>query len=116
MEGSEWRGGPVVASDGHTVTVLVSDVYGLDSNTPEQWAETISRLVHGAEVASVVVHVMPLVELQGVCGDDALGCYGFGQMYVPGEVVDGLAPETIATHEYGHHVAVNRLNPPWAAI
>ena len=114
--GAAWHGGPVVASDGHTVTVLVSDAYGPDANPPEQWAETISRLVHGAEIASVVVHVMPLAELQGICGDDALGCYGFGRMYVPGDVVDGLAPETIATHEYGHHVALNRLNPPWAAI
>jgi hypothetical protein len=32
---------------------------------------------------------------------------------VPGEQSGGIAPEEIARHEYGHHVAPSRLNPPW---
>ncbi len=113
---TDWHGGPVVASDGHSVTVLVSDAYGGPPNTPELWAEAISGLVHESEITSVVVHVMPIEELQEVCGEDAIGCYGFGRMYVPGDPVYGVAPMMVATHEYGHHIAAHRNNPPWAAL
>ena len=30
--------------------------------------------------------------------------------------MDGVDPKMIATHEYGHHVAFNRVNPPWQAV
>ncbi|MGL6280254.1 MAG: hypothetical protein ACRC50_11955, partial [Gaiella sp.] len=46
----------------------------------------------------------------------ALGCYGFGRMYVLGDAIDGISPEMVAMHEYGHHVATHRLNSPWAAV
>ena len=34
---------------------------------------------------------------------------------MPGEQFGGVMPEEIARHEYGHHVAASRLNPPWSA-
>ena len=46
----------------------------------------------------------------------ALGCYGSSTLVMPGETVGGVSPEEIARHEYGHHVAANRQNPPWRAI
>ena len=55
--------------------------------------------------------------MQSECGNaDALGCYGSNMLVVPGETMDGVDPKMIATHEYGHHVAFNRVNPPWQAV
>lgn len=111
-----WHGGVVVTTHGDPVTVLVSDSYSTEPNTPEHWAEFVTGLVHGTEITSVVVYVAPLTELQQVCGDEAVGCYGWNRMYVPGERVDGVTPEMVATHEYGHHIAQHRSNPPWVAL
>ena len=37
-------------------------------------------------------------------------------MVVPGESSGGIDAKQVATHEYGHHVAFHRLNPPWLAV
>ena len=34
---------------------------------------------------------------------------------MPGEQFGGVEPQEIARHEYGHHVAASRINPPWSA-
>lgn len=36
-------------------------------------------------------------------------------MVIPGEQVGGIEPAEIARHEYGHHIAATRRNPPWNA-
>jgi hypothetical protein len=51
----------------------------------------------------------------GLCGGGALGCYSSAELVMPGEPFDGQAPEEIARHEYGHHIAANRSNSPWRA-
>jgi hypothetical protein len=52
-----------------------------------------------------------------LCGSaDVLGCYDGSRLVTPGETVEGIAPDEVLRHEYGHHVAAHRLNPPWAAI
>jgi hypothetical protein len=110
-----WRGGPIVTSTGETVTVLVSD--SLPTVTPEQWAEFIVSLDHGPEISKLTTHVATLDEVQQLCGARALGCYGDDQMISIGETeIDGTTPEEVVRHEYGHHIAFNRSNPPWAAI
>ncbi|MGH2982569.1 MAG: hypothetical protein ACRDKV_11075, partial [Solirubrobacterales bacterium] len=55
-----------------------------------------------------------------ICGPSSLACYApaIGEMIVSG--IDGSSygvprDYTIA-HEYGHHIANNRANSPWAAI
>lgn len=111
-----WHGGVIATTHGDPVTVLVSDSYSAEPNTPEHWAEFVTGLIHGREISSLVVYVATLAELQEVCGEDAAGCYGWGRMYVPGESVGGVTPEMVATHEYGHHVAQHRSNPPWVAL
>ena len=112
-----WRGGPITTSTGETVTVRVSDALPVETSTPESWAELIVSLAHGPELSLLTAYVATLDEVQETCGDRALGCYGANQMIVPGEtVVDGTTPEDVIRHEYGHHVAFNRANPPWVAV
>jgi len=110
-----FRGGPTTTSTGEIVDVRVSD--SLPTVTPQQWAEFLVGLVHGPEISLLTSYVVTIDEVQEVCGDRALGCYSANQMVVPGEVVvDGTTPEEVVRHEYGHHIAFNRANPPWVAV
>lgn len=110
------RGGPITASTGEVVDVRVSDSLPV-TTTPETWAEFIVGLVHGPELARLTANVVTFDEMQDVCGRNALGCYSANQMVVPGDVTpDGTTPEEIVRHEYGHHVAFNRVNTPWVAV
>lgn len=110
------RGGPTPTSSGEIVDVRVSDALPATA-TPEVWAEFIAGLVHGPEISSLTAYVVTFDEMQQVCGRQALGCYSGNEMIVPGEVVsDGTTPEEIIRHEYGHHVAFNRINDPWVAV
>jgi hypothetical protein len=110
-----WRGGPIVTSTGETVTVYVSD--SLPAVTPEQWAEFITHLDHGSEISKVTVRLATLDEVQQICNARALGCYGDNEVVSIGETqIDGTTPDEVVRHEYGHHIAFNRSNVPWAAV
>ena len=83
-------------------------------------ANVLGGLAHGAEMSTLSAYLATPEELAGVCGPEALACYApaIGLMIVSG--VDGSAygvprDYTIA-HEYGHHIANNRLNSPWSAL
>jgi hypothetical protein len=63
------------------------------------------------------VYIAPLAQVAEMCNtDEALGCYGGQTLVVVGDVTDGIGPTSVATHEYGHHVAANRSNAPWSAL
>ena len=112
-----WRGGPVTASTGEVVHVFVSNSLPVEATTPEAWGELLSSLTHGPELASLTTRVAPLDEVEAICGPRTLGCYGPNEMIVPSEAAtDGTPPEEVLRHEYGHHVAFHRQNPPWRAI
>jgi hypothetical protein len=112
-----WRGGPIVTSTGETVNVLVSESFAVDAVTPEGWAEFLVKLVHGPELAQLTTYIAPLTEIRSVCGTGALGCYSRNRSVALGEVLpDGTTPEEVVRHEYGHHIALYRSNPPWRAI
>ena len=100
---------------GESVTVYVSATYAPEQVVPQQWAEFFAGSPHGSELAGVVVRVATPSEVAGLCGADALGCYDGRELVMPGEPFGGVAPEHVARHEYGHHVAANRSNPPWRA-
>jgi hypothetical protein len=111
-----FRGGPITTSTGETVDVRVSDALPVEASTPEGWAEFLAKLTHGPEIAELTMYVVSFEEVQEICGSRALGCYGRDEMIVPGETVSDISPEEIVRHEYGHHVAANRLNAPWSAV
>ncbi len=113
-------GGPIAAADGETVNILVSTSYpSTDPSLPQSVADFLVQLYHSAELQDVTIYILPLNEIQEACGLDAGGCYSpqTKHLFVPGEdLPDGTSRETILAHEYGHHVAASRANPPWAAI
>jgi hypothetical protein len=110
-----WRSGTYTTSTGETVRVEVSDTYAPEAVSGQAWAEFYAGLVHGSELAGVTVRIATPPEVAAVCGDDALGCYSGGLLVMPGEQFGGVEPQEIARHEYGHHVAASRINPPWNA-
>jgi hypothetical protein len=113
-----WQGGPTTATDGETLTVNVSDSIPEPDAVRQRWANFFVGLVHGSELQLLTVYVVPAAEVGADCGGDpnVLGCYGSQQLIVPNETVLGVPPEEVARHEYGHHIANNRLNAPWQAI
>ncbi|MGA8488197.1 MAG: hypothetical protein WB684_14095 [Gaiella sp.] len=110
-----WRSGTYTTSTGDAVRVEVSDSYAPEAVSGQAWAEFFAGLVHGSELASVTARIGSPPEVAAVCGDDALGCYSGGLLVMAGEQFGGVEPQEIARHEYGHHVAASRANPPWTA-
>jgi len=111
-----WGGGTYSTSTGERVTVLVSTTYADPEALGLRWANFLAGLIHGSELALVRAHVAPLAEVEEFCEGRVLGCYGGNTLVSIGEPVDDVTAEEVMRHEYGHHVAANRQNPPWAAI
>jgi hypothetical protein len=112
-------GGRYTASSGDSVTIYVSDAYAQDPATPQRWAEFLTSLVHGPELAKLKAYLAPLSEVQSICGAQALACYEAGRslLVAPGEdPTADTSAEAVITHEYGHHVAANRSDAPWSAL
>ncbi len=112
-------GGTVVATNGESVTVDVSTEIAQDPALQLRWADFLTTLVHGPELASVTVVIVPLQSLRGVCGGSALGCYlgSSKTLYAPADDVPGqTTARSILAHEYGHHIAGSASNSPWPAI
>jgi hypothetical protein len=110
-----WSGGTFRTATGESVTVHVSTTYSAEQVAPQAWAEFFAGLPHGSELAAVVVRVAPPAEVATLCGASSLGCYFGRELVMPGEPSAGVAPEEVARHEYGHHIAATRSNPPWRA-
>jgi hypothetical protein len=97
--------------------VRVSPAYGDPAAIAARWSSFFSSLVHGSELSLLDAYVAPLAEVRQICGSDhVLGCYGDDHLVIPDEGSGSVAATSIATHEYGHHIAFNRVNPPWIAV
>jgi hypothetical protein len=117
-QAAEW-GGPTVASNGETVTIFFSGTYPVDTALQQKWVNFVASLVHGPEISTVSIHIAPLAEVQRFCGSQALACYSGRSrtIYSPGESPEAqLTAEGTLAHEFGHHVAANRVNSPFSAL
>jgi hypothetical protein len=114
LAGAPWRSYRKVAD---APTIHVSSAYADPGAIARRWASFFQSLIHGSELSLLNAYVAPLDEVRKMCGNtDVLGCYGDDHLVIPDQGAGGIASTSIATHEYGHHVAFNRVNPPWAAI
>jgi hypothetical protein len=113
---ASFLGGTYVTTTGESVTVRVSESFADADERGRRWSEFFAALPHGDELSKVTISVVTAAELSDSCGGDAFGCYRPGDLTFADEVIAGVASEEVARHEYGHHVAENRLNTPWRAL
>lgn len=112
---------PVHDGEGRRVTIGVSGSCNsatCDAAKPQQIANFLGNIIHGSEISLLRVQLVTDSEMSGVCGPGALACYfpGQNQMFLSGNDEtgpDGATREFVLTHEYGHHLADHRLNPPF---
>jgi hypothetical protein len=116
LHDDSWWGGTYTAFTGERVHVYISAAYPRDDALGQRWANALASLLHGSELSLVRAYVAPHAHVQQICGRRALGCYGDQELVTIGDAVDGVSAEEVLRHEYGHHVAANRQNPPWAAV
>jgi hypothetical protein len=115
---ADW-GGTIRATDGENVTIYFSDSYPVDQAMELKWADFMTTLVHGSELSTVTMYLAPLAEVQHYCGQQAVACYSpdARQIVAPADDVDAqTTAQGVLTHEYGHHVAESRLNPPFVTV
>lgn len=113
---TRWLSTRYVTATGESVKVNVSPAYAADPGAAQRWSIFFASLIHGAELALLDAYVAPLDEVQAICRAEAFGCYGLNHLVTMGEANQGVSAESVATHEYGHHIAANRINPPWLAL
>lgn len=117
LAGVTWLGGTYPVAGGEQVSVYVSSSYAEGEAAAQAWATFFAGLPHGSELGLLRAYFAPLDEVQEVCSSDGvLGCYWGQRLVSVGDSSAGVAPAAVAAHEYGHHVAANRLNPPWVAL
>jgi hypothetical protein len=100
-------------------SVAVSASYASPEETAVHWAEFLAQLLHGDELEGMTLYLGTPSDVSQLCGSyDALGCYapGWTRIVATGENSDGVRPEAVVTHEYGHYIAAHRENPPWDAL
>ncbi len=115
-----WWGGRYSTSTGESVVIYTSEAYAQDERANQTLADFLAGLVHGRELSRLTVYVAPLALLETMCGATGIaGCYVPARetMVVPGhDVESGPTVAQVVAHEYGHHVATNRVNTPWRAV
>jgi hypothetical protein len=118
LSAAAW-GGRVTTSTGESVEIFISDSYPEDPALLQSWANYVGSLVHGSEISTVTIQLGTPADVESVCDEFALACYSprLDTVVAPAEDIPGVpSAQAILAHEYGHHVANNRVNPPWQAV
>jgi hypothetical protein len=113
----------LMAADGQTVDVVVSSTYAAAPPAAQSYVDFLDGLAHGTELSKLTLSIVTPAEIAGACGaqqgDGVLACYipASATMVVPGEQTEADATTSyLVAHEYGHHIAANRDNPPFTAV
>jgi hypothetical protein len=113
-------GGEYTVSSGQHVTVYTSDEFPADEPANQAVANFLAEAVHGPEIETATIYRVTTSQIEQLCGSSqALACYSPDErsIVVPAEDLSGdVSAESALLHEFGHHVAANRLNTPWQAI
>ncbi len=115
---------PVHDEKGRKVTIGISAACRqmpsrCDAANPQKVANFLGTVVHGDEMSTLVVELVTDDEMDAVCGQGTLACYysGQDQMFLSGSddpnPSDGATRNFVLAHEYGHHLADHRRNPPF---
>jgi hypothetical protein len=115
-----WRRYPVNDGAGRSVEIGISQLCRLACTDadPQAIADFLGTLIHGNEMSSLRVDLVTPAEIAVRCAPGASACYFIGQdrMVISGNdeaAPDGASRDFIVAHEYGHHVAEHRMNPPF---
>lgn len=104
---------------GRSVSITTSTACSLlcTAANAQQIANFLGTLAHGDEMNLLAVDLETPAEIEASC-PGASACYFPGQnrMLISGDDTtgsDGATREFVIAHEYGHHVAEHRTNPPF---
>jgi hypothetical protein len=110
-------------SDGLPVQVTMASAYAADASVAQSYVDFLSGLPHGSELGLLRMRIVPPEQVAGECGatEDVgvIACYlpPGNLMVVPGQQSEtGVTTAYVVAHEYGHHVANHRSNPPFGAL
>ena len=112
---------PVNDGSGRTVGISVSTICEVNCTAaaPQPIANFLGTVRHSDEMNALSVQLVFRTEIGTICGDaEALACYFTDQRMMvingdEGTAGDGATREFVIAHEYGHHLANSRLNPPF---